>query len=153
MSVQSAAVPIILDRSGGSDKWPELQGTITLYQACDSVLQTNLWLNTRGEYLPGTWRMPPPPRAPGTAEPVQPDAFRDAKGSDGLAGVPALEEAVDYPYRHAVLLQQSQRMHGGELTYIDHPMLGVVAKISTLEEPAITPAAAAEIPPQSSPPP
>lgn len=151
--VQSAAVPIILDRSGGSAPWPELQGTITLYHAGDNFLETNLWLNTRGEYLPGTWRMPPPPRAPGTAEPRQHDANLEAQGPDGLAGTPALEEVGDYPYRHAVLLQQSRRMRDGEVSYIDHPMLGVVAKISTLEEPANAPAAAAEIPPHSSPPP
>ncbi|MFV0276095.1 MAG: CsiV family protein [Parahaliea sp.] len=35
-----------------------------------------------------------------------------------------------YPYRHAVLLRQSRRMRDGEAHYIDHPLLGVVVKVT-----------------------
>lgn len=45
-----------------------------------------------------------------------------------------LEEPVqDYEFRHAVRLQQSRRMRSGELHYIDHPLVGIVVKISRLE--------------------
>ena len=37
---------------------------------------------------------------------------------------------VDYPYRHAVQLQQQRRMRSGELHYIDHPLLGIVVRVS-----------------------
>lgn len=150
---QSAAVPIVLDSSGEGAAWPELQGTITLYQAGDYMLETNLWLNTRGEYLPGTWRMPPPPRGPRPgAEADAPMQF-PASQSGGTAGSddsPATT-APDYPYRHAVLLQQTRSMRGGEVYYIDHPLLGVVAKITSLEAPPSAPAGTADIPPTASP--
>ena len=35
-----------------------------------------------------------------------------------------------YDYRHAVLLEQRRRMRSGELHYIDHPMFGIVLKVS-----------------------
>ena len=52
MTDQANALPIVLDRSGDGGAWPELQGTIKLYVARYLYLETNLWLNTRGEYLP-----------------------------------------------------------------------------------------------------
>ena len=64
MTDQANALPIILDRSGDGGAWPELQGTIKLYVARYLYLETNLWLNTRGEYLSGSWRMPAPPLGP-----------------------------------------------------------------------------------------
>jgi hypothetical protein len=39
----------------------------------------------------------------------------------------------NYAWRHAVLLQQKRRMRGGELHYIDHPMLGVLIKVTRHE--------------------
>ena len=44
----------------------------------------------------------------------------------------AVVEAVApvYPYRHAVLLQQTRRMRSGEVNYIDHPMLGAIIKFT-----------------------
>ncbi len=35
-----------------------------------------------------------------------------------------------YPYRHAVLLDQTRRMRSGEIHYIDHPLLGVIIKFT-----------------------
>lgn len=149
---KSAAVPIVLDRSTEGGVWPELQGTITLYQAGEFILETKLWRNTGGEYLPGTWRMPAPPRGPGS------DAMGGTQGQRGA--IPAAQGSVgqisdagadNYPYRHAVLLQQSRRMRPGQVYYIDHPLLGVAVKITSLEAPASVPAGTAEIPPQSAP--
>ncbi len=122
MSGESGAVPIVLDRSGDGGEWPPLQGTIKLYMSSDLTLETNLWLNTQGEYLHSAWRMPPPPLAPSSIEPLPQPA-----GS--------VADDRTYPYRHAVLLKQTQRMRSGEVSYIDHPMLGVVAKISPLDGP------------------
>jgi hypothetical protein len=41
-----------------------------------------------------------------------------------------------YPYRHAVLLQQTRRMRSNEVHYIDHPLLGLIVKFTpvTAEE-------------------
>ena len=61
--------------------------------------------------------------------------------TDAEAGPPPLTEAElqafldrpDYPWRHAVLLQQTRRMRGGELHYIDHPMFGLLIKATRYE--------------------
>jgi hypothetical protein len=151
MPTQSAAIPIVLDRSGEGGAWPELQGTITLYQAGGVVAETNLWLNTMGEYLPGTWRMPPPPRGPEPGRYAQSGAALAAQDVAGQAGEARVDGVGEYPYRHAVHLQQSRQIRSHQVAYIDHPMLGVAVKISPVEEPGSAPAGAAEIPPSSSP--
>ena len=132
---RSAAVPIVLDHSGDGGAWPELQGTITLFQAGEIVLETNLWLNTQGDYLPGTWRMPAPPRGPARPAGVlkAPADALPAEFSTEVSGQSMETGAADYPYRHAVLLQQTRRMRGSELYYIDHPLLGVLVKVSPLD--------------------
>lgn len=70
---QASALPIILDRSGDGGAWPELQGTIKLYVARYLYLETNLWINTHGEYLRGSWRMPAPPLGPSSHIVKEPD--------------------------------------------------------------------------------
>lgn len=39
----------------------------------------------------------------------------------------------DYEFRHAVLVQQHRRMRSGELHYIDHPLLGIIIKVTRYE--------------------
>jgi hypothetical protein len=46
------------------------------------------------------------------------------------AELQAFLDSPDYAWRHAVLLQQSRRMRGGELHYIDHPMFGLLIKVT-----------------------
>ena len=117
MMGQSAAQPIALDRSGDGGQWPALQGTIKLYMSSDINLDTNLWINTQGEYLHSSWRMPAPPIGP----------------SSGVS-LPAVTDTKDrtYPYQHAVLLKQTSRIRSGAVNYVDHPMLGVIVKVMPL---------------------
>jgi hypothetical protein len=128
MTGQAATLPIVLDRSGDGGPWPALQGTIKLYLSSDLYLDTNLWLNTQGEYLHSAWRMPAPPLGPASTK---------AQGQPALSQLQAPGASLDtvgpaYPFRHAVLLKDTRRMRNGEVHYIDHPMLGVVAKITAL---------------------
>ena len=187
---ENRALPIVLDRSGDTQEWPRLQGTINLFLSRYLHVQTNLWLNTAGEYLPGTWQMPAPPLGPpsliieeqglvdiATAIGEMPQSSRpnaqnaadvlevNASGADtarqsealmasgllteetgdgltapytndpitGLAG----EESVEvlspiYPYRHAVLVEQTRRMRSNEIHYIDHPLMGVIIKFTPI---------------------
>ncbi|MBP6682154.1 MAG: hypothetical protein KA159_02490 [Halioglobus sp.] len=132
---QETSLPIVLDRSGDSRQWPQLQGTIKPYLTRYLELETNLWLNTAGEYLPGTWRMPAPPFGPRSLiieeeQVVDVAAAVAALPAAGAATAEAQEIAPVYPYRHAVLLQQTGRMRSGEAHYIDHPMLGVIIKFT-----------------------
>ncbi len=147
MTSQTEALPIVLDRSGDGGQWPELQGSIAVYVSGDLYLETNLWLNTQGEYLHSAWRMPPPPLGPpsmGRKVPIQtlaagaaaPPLGQQPDSPSAGAGLTAsgVTQAPAYPYRHAVVLQQTHRMRSGEVNYLDHPMLGVVAKITSMSE-------------------
>jgi hypothetical protein len=156
---QASALPIVLDRSGDTGQWPLLQGSIKIYLSRYLHLETNLWLNTAGDYLPGVWRMPPPPLGPPSLiieELPEPELetggdLAGAPGQpsslpEGVEGLPIPEEDLGpvYPYRHAVLLQQERRMRSTEVHYIDHPMLGVVAKLTPLTEAELEAMALAE---------
>ena len=158
MTDQANALPIVLDRSGDGGAWPELQGTIKLYVARYLYLETNLWLNTRGEYLPGSWRMPAPPIGPSSLifEAPEPELELELEQPqrETITADPAIDlesqrvpstlititkraETLEpiYPFRHAVRLHQTRRMRSGEVHYIDHPMLGVIVKITPLPDP------------------
>ena len=158
MTDQANARPIVLDRSGDGGAWPELQGTIKLYVARYLYLETNLWLNTRGEYLPGSWRMPAPPIGPSSLifEAPEPELELELEQPqrETITADPAIDlesqrvpstlititkraETLEpiYPFRHAVRLHQTRRMRSGEVHYIDHPMLGVIVKITPLPDP------------------
>ena len=100
-------------------------------------METRLWLNTGGAYLPGTWQMPAPPLGPPSLvieEPL-PDLPAMSQATPASSQPPAQAGQV-YPYRHAVLLQQKRRMRSNEVHYIDHPLFGLVIKFTpvTAEE-------------------
>ncbi len=66
LAAQDEAVPLLLDRAGDPDRapWPRLQGSVRLYLSRYLHLETALWLNTEGSYLPDGWRAEAPPLAP-----------------------------------------------------------------------------------------
>ncbi len=145
---QSRAQPIVLDQSGDEGQWPALQGTIKLYVSRYLYLETNLWLNTNGEYLQSAWRMPPPPLGPPSSAadqfpqtgpeplPVEPSLTPQVQAAQFDSQGISLDIAAsgpEYPYRHAVLLNQTRRMRSREVNYIDHPMFGVVVKVTPLK--------------------
>ncbi|MDH3991683.1 MAG: peptidoglycan binding protein CsiV [Gammaproteobacteria bacterium] len=157
------SLPLILDRSGDTGQWPELQGSINIHLSRYLHLETNLWLNTTGDYLSGEWRMPPPPLGPPSLIVEQLPPEEDARqgfgeqwldqqvqieentGEDALlAAEPEEETGPVYPYRHAVVLQQQRRMRSDEVHYLDHPMLGVVIKFLPLSEEELESLALAE---------
>ena len=142
---ESNSIPIVIDHSGDELQWPRLQGTITLFLSRYLHLTTNLWLNTDGEYLSGTWRMPAPPFGPpsliveeeesvdvGTViGQVSGQATVTVYDNAGIPGEETVEIAEEetgpvYPYRHAVLFNQTRRMRSNELHYIDHPLMGAI---------------------------
>jgi hypothetical protein len=179
VATEASSLPIVLDHSGDTRQWPRLQGSVKLYLSRYLQVDTNLWLNTAGEYLPGNWKMPAPPLGPPSliieeeqlvdvasaigdmpAVSASEDAAQAGAAQTEAAGTGAVEAAVTatapdtalpatagaegaapeavvetgpvYPYRHAVLLQQSRRTRSGDVLYIDHPMLGLVIKFTPL---------------------
>ncbi|MEM9257337.1 MAG: CsiV family protein, partial [Pseudomonadota bacterium] len=134
------AIPIIIDRSGDGGQWPELQGSITLYVSRFLHIETNLWLNTPGQYFDSSWRMAPAPLGPPSlVVAVDPEAAASVTALPTAAELdpnePTMEEdpAAAYPYRHAVALQQKRRMRSREVHYIDHPLLGVICKLTPID--------------------
>jgi hypothetical protein len=141
---EQQALPLIIDRSGDSESWPQLQGSVKLHLSRYLHIQTRLWLNTQGDYLPGEWRMPPPPFGPASViiEAPEPEPEEEAYYVNPEPAVP-LEPATEqelaepegpvYPWRHAVLVAQTRKMRSNEVHYIDHPLLGVVVKLTPLD--------------------
>jgi hypothetical protein len=86
------------------------------------------------------------------AEPARPPSGTELLIEESTAGTPAetpAETAVvmtlseemlaawlarpEYNYRHAVLMQQRRRMRSSEVHYLDHPLLGILIKVSRYE--------------------
>lgn len=155
----TAALPIVLDRSGDTDQWPVLQGSIKLFLSRYLHIETNLWMNTSGNYLPGTWRMPAPPLGPPSLVIEAPASIAEQEtvtrwntGDEPGYPLPEDEMAPDpqevtgpvYPFRHAVLLQQKRRMRSNEVHYLDHPLFGVVVQLTPVSEEELEQMALAE---------
>ncbi len=149
MSPREAAVPLVLDRSGDSAEWPELQGSVLLYLSRYLHLETRLWLNTAGDYLPGQWRMPPAPLGPPSLVVIEPpppetgdswwymDEAEIAAPEPESGSVPEEETAPEepqYPWRHAVAMTEKRRMRSGEIHYLDHPLFGLLIKLTPVTE-------------------
>lgn len=144
---EQRALPLIIDRSGDNQTWPRLQGSVRLHLSRYLHIETNLWLNTAGEYLPGEWQMPEPPLGPVSVivEAPEPEAEEVPYYVDPVPAAPLSTEPVDgeelqepegpvYPWRHAVRLNQKRKMRSNEVHYIDHPLFGVVVKLTPLDE-------------------
>lgn len=140
MTDRGNSLPVIIDQSGDTGQWPRLQGSVKLYLSRYLHLETNLWLNTSGDYLPGQWRMPAPPLAPQSLiieDPGVPEELPEPYPVEDVETAEVVEEGPVYPWRHAVLLKQKRRMRSKEVHYIDHPLLGIIIEI--------TPASAEEL--------
>lgn len=94
------------------------------------------WLDPAGGLLPE-----PSAEAPASGDPAAvsaaagTDATLQQQGTSSAPPRPARSMAPgpDYEFRHAILVKQRRRMRSGELHYIDHPMLGMVVKVSRYE--------------------
>ena len=153
--------------------WPALQGSLQVYRSRYLHIVLDLWLNTQGEYLPEGWQIAPPPLPPtslraqtlsgSTINPWAPatsidDLFGEVPMPDDIESLPssdspdgsdiALDEdddsAAAYPWRHAIVHRQSRRMRSKEIHYLDHPVIGVIVKVTPLSEEALPLLAPAE---------
>ena len=157
---RAGARPIVIDQSGDTGSWPELQGSVLLHLSRYLHLETNLWLNTAGDYLQGRWWMAAPPLGPPSVlvggeplhiaraasepapsapepqpQPVDGGGFRPLGDMPGAPVQQPIEYTQpDWPYRHAVAMQQKRRMRSNEVHYLDHPLLGVVIKFTPFED-------------------
>ncbi len=129
----------------------ELEGSIQLSVGRFLHLETRLWL-AAFEYSqgPGAWPNPPlrPTREIDSATPA-PRRTRSQAGEhtgerDPRTGLPYPEQreqrygdyfASPYRARHVATLNQRRRMRSNELHYIDHPLMGLLLRITPYEPP------------------
>ena len=66
-------------------------------------------------------------------------------GADGVDGIDGADDSADadpgggvsenpYPYRHAIVHRQASRMRGGEIHYLDHPVIGIIIRVTPVDE-------------------
>lgn len=65
-------------------------------------------------------------------DPITPEDSLQDPETGILVGAGGEWLTQDWGWRHAVTMRQSRRMRGGELHYLDHPLLGVVVKLTPL---------------------
>lgn len=58
------------------------------------------------------------------------DGVDDSADADPISGV----SENPYPYRHAVVHRQASRMRGGEIHYLDHPVIGILIRVTPADE-------------------
>jgi len=116
------AIPVLVQGGDTFGSHYRLEGSVRLVLSRYLHLETDLWL---GDYVqqieaPQQWDL--------DAAPVIPMAPPPAEMTD--AETPAVPDFVP---TQLVRLQESRRMRSSELHYIDHPMLGVIAKVLPIE--------------------
>ncbi|MEX1034171.1 MAG: CsiV family protein [Cellvibrionaceae bacterium] len=141
--VENRREPSILITGGEAfDQHHELQGSVNLYLRTYLHIETNLWLsrfatNFGQERQP--WpRLPLPPN-----QPIDPDGFTELTDINEGAwhqlnegNVDEYEAILSRPYvvENIVVLKQQRRMRSNELHYLDHPLMGVLVKLTPYEQ-------------------
>ena len=142
--------PIVLDAWQEASDFPVVQGTVRFARDDEASVTVDLWLNTRGDYLPPRFEAIETPSAPKRVliietppteqEPAQeaeaPEFIdlRTGLNTDGSASTVDKSDATmksaeqtPSPYRHAIAVSEQRDIREGYVRYIDHPTLQVVA--------------------------
>lgn len=177
---RDSSEPIIIESDKGPGLYPQLQGTIQLSVSRYLHVQTRLWLNMAE--LPSVEKEPrsTPPlynkdwqfhsAVDTTAIEPQTEIVNETGGAIELDenspgtvvdGLPKWHRkqletlpTSTYPYAGAVIMTQKRRMRSGEEHYIDHPLFGMIIKITPYKFTAFVEAdspATADNSPESSP--
>ncbi|PIE41250.1 MAG: hypothetical protein CSA49_04345 [Gammaproteobacteria bacterium] len=125
------ALPVLIQAGKVYDGLYELEGTATLYLARYLHFQSNLWLSNYVQQLEVTkpWWQNADDTLPNNSPPLVNEvaAHTDAAMAMG-------ETITRYQSTRTGVLNESRRMRSGELHYLDHPLFGIVVKV-TLYQP------------------
>lgn len=135
------AQSIIISGGQSYGKHQELEGSITISVATYLTLTTNLWLTQFGVNIDQnntTWPslpLRPNYRAPVSHEPSplnSPANPLDNPLADwsNLQEIAEEDEPTPYAPQQIVLLKEKRDMRSSEVHYIDHPLLGLIIKIT-----------------------
>ena len=142
--------PIVLDAWQEASEFPVVQGTVRFARDDEASVTVDLWLNTRGDYLPPRFEPIETPTAPKrvliietppTEQQPRQEAeapefidLRTGLNTDGSASKVDKSDATiksaeqtPSPYRHAIAVSEQRDIREGYVRYIDHPTLQVVA--------------------------
>ena len=142
--------PIVLDAWQEASDFPVVQGTVRFARDDEASVTVDLWLNTRGDYLPPRFEAIETPSAPKRVSiietpPTEQEPAQEAEApefidlrtglnTDGSASKVDKSDATiksaeqtPSPYRHAIAVSEQRDIREGYVRYIDHPTLQVVA--------------------------
>ncbi len=124
----AAAIPVLIQAGKEYDGLYELEGSVILLVSRYLHFKTDLWL---ADYVQ-------------TVEPVIPwwqsETFNSEQQEPAVGGLnygqsPGAETVTKYESIRTVVLQESRRMRSGELHFLDHPLFGVLVKVTSYKPP------------------
>ncbi len=148
---QNASIPVLIQAGEEFDGNYELEGTINITLSRYLHVQSNLWLS---EYvkqieLSNTWWEESTFEDAPTFEGLLTDATYPLEASESskvdlndtgsatplLSALNINETTAHYEAIRTVVIDESRRMRSNELHYLDHPLFGMIIKITPYEVP------------------
>jgi len=148
---QNASIPVLIQAGEEFDGNYELEGTINITLSRYLHVQSNLWLS---EYvkqieLSNTWWEESTFEDAPTFEGLLTDATYPLEASESskvdlndtgsatplLSALNINETTAHYEAIRTVVIDESRRMRSNELHYLDHPLFGMIIKITPYEAP------------------
>lgn len=131
------AIPVLIQAGDEYDGYFELEGSVTLTVSRYLHIKADLWL---ADYIQQVEMVTPW---------WQSDSLLDDEPSDfqttELGTFSSQETITRYESVRTVVLNESRRMRSGELHYLDHPLFGMIVKVTPVklepEEPQTDPLA------------
>lgn len=156
ISERSEAESILITGGDKFDEHYELEGSISLGLERYLHIKTDLWLSTFVSNLgreKNPWPVLPPRPVVSSIknDTLAADPFSAATNQPGSAGHSRLFNPFHtlsgnrFAVDRTIALRQDRRMRSNELHYIDHPLLGLLVRITPYEFPVPAPADSAEL--------
>ncbi len=140
-------LPILIEGTTIADeRYPTVQGFVKLNPAeQDFKMNVNFWVNTKGDYLPSVFSMPPPPASPSRitqlAEPLDlyPNAlewvelsspqstWQSADTNMAINQMQAVSVLKPWPWRHFINVTETLSLKENRVRYFDHPVIKIIA--------------------------
>ena len=144
---EEIATSVVIDPQNNSSRWPQIQGTISLFMNNFIHFKSNIWINVGKEQYTNSMRINPPPiLTKGTRldyqrsnclnggmilEPPVLDYFISQKAHTNNE---ASESTRNYDWSYAIPMQDTQKIKINQIHYLDHPFIGIILKITNETE-------------------
>lgn len=122
---KNQAIPVLVQAGNEYDGYFELEGSITLVVSRYLHIKADLWL---ADYIQQVEMAAPWWQSD--------NLFNEQQGeyqSIQLGDFSSQETTTRYESVRTVVLNESRRMRSGELHYMDHPLFGIIVKVTPIE--------------------